>query len=137
MKKIIRLTESELTNLISKIVKESEHEMSEASLMVDPYTLTATPKGNIKITNDETNKSYYYSMSAWYGIKWWDCKVEDFPYGTKIKLTAAGQNKTANIDKPQIKKLLQTKFGQDEIQTVLKSSDGKESQEVKFTKINT
>jgi hypothetical protein len=111
----------------------SKGNISESDMKIDPFTLSATSKGNLKITNNETNLSHIYSMKAWSALMWWDCKIKDFPGGTNIKLVAGGQDKNLEIDKPQMKQILTSYFGDSVIQKVLKGEDS--SQEVKFTKM--
>jgi hypothetical protein len=122
MKKVIRLTESELTNLIKKMVVE-------ANLQIDPYLLSVTPKKNIRITNTDTGKIYNYAMSVKKLGMWWDCTVHDFPGGDKIKLEAAGDFYTKSVDKVELKKVLQKNFGKQELLT---DTDGTE---IKFERI--
>jgi hypothetical protein len=123
MKKIIRLTESELTNLIKKMVVE-------ANLEVDPYVLSVTPNKNIRIRNTQTGKIYNYKMSVYKLFRWWGCTVHDFPGGNKIKLEAAGDFYTQSVDKDELKKVLQTNFGKQELVTTFGDV------EIKFEKIS-
>ena len=111
----------------------SKGNISETDMKIDPFTLVATDKGNLKITNNSTKISHIYSMEAWSTFAWWDCKILDFPGGTNIKLVAGGKDKNLEIDKPQMKGILSSSFGNSVIQKVLKGEDS--SQEVKFTKI--
>jgi len=134
MKKVIKLTESDLINMIKRVIKESE--VDEAIMSVNPFNLAATSKGNLQITNTQTKKVHYYSMEAWKGVNWWDCEIIDFPEGSKIKLKAVGNYMTIPVDKTQIKNLLQSKFGQKEITTTLKDDKTGKTQEVKFTRVD-
>ena len=131
MKKTIRLTESDLNNLIKHII--SEMEFKEAAMNVDPFILSATQNGNIKITNTKTRINHVYSMEAWKGVNWFDCTIKDFPDGTKIKLTAMGKEYNIKVDKSQIKNLLQNGFGKQVLKHILVDDSNK--QEVKFTKV--
>ena len=131
MKKIVRLTESDLNNLIKHII--SEMEFKEAAMNVDPFILSATQNGHIKITNTKTIINHVYSMEAWKGVNWFDCTIKDFPDGTKIKLTAMGKEYNIKVDKSQIKTLLQNGFGKQVLKHILVDDSNK--QEVKFTKV--
>ena len=131
MKKIVRLTESDLNNLIKHII--SEMEFKEAVMSVDPFILSATQNGNIKITNTKTRINHVYSMEAWKGVNWFDCTIKDFPDGIRIKLTAMGKEYNIKVDKLQIKNLLQNGFGKQELEHTLVDDSNK--QEVKFTKV--
>ena len=131
MKKTIRLTESDLNNLIKHII--SEMEFKEAVMSVEPFILSATQNGNIKITNTKTRISHVYSMEAWKCFNWFDCTIKDFPYGTKIKLTAMGKDYNINVNTSQIKNLLQKEFGNKVINHIFVDNSNK--QEVKFTKV--
>lgn len=125
MKKRIFLKESELITIIKQIINETV-------LKIDPFQLSATEKGNIKINNGE--KTHVYKMEVEKGIFWLDCTVLDFPYGKKIELNVAGMRKVANLDLDNIKKQLQSKFGQNTIELSVKD-ENKEDRNVKFTKI--
>ena len=131
MKKTIRLTESDLNNLIKHII--SEMEFKEAVMSVEPFILSATQNGNIKITNTKTRISHVYSMEAWKGFNWFDCTIKDFPEGTKIKLMAMDKDYNINVNKLQIKNLLQKEFGNKVINHIFVDNSNK--QEVKFTKV--
>ena len=131
MKKVVKLTESDLTRIIKRVINEME--FKEASMNVDPFTLSATPKGNVKITNTKTGIGHVYSMEAWKSFNWFDCTIKDFPDGSKIKLTAMGKEYNIPVDKSQIKRLLQNGFGKQELTHTL--VDGSNKQEVKFTKV--
>ena len=131
MKKTIRLTESDLINIVKRII--SEMEFKEAVMNVDPFILSATQNGNIKITNTKTRINHVYSMEAWKGVNWFDCTIKDFPDGTKIKLTAMGKEYNIKVDKSQIKTLLQNGFGKQVLKHILVDDSNK--QEVKFTKV--
>lgn len=133
MKKVIKLTESDLVRIVRQVIKESE--IDETALTVDPFTLEATSDGNIKITNIKTKKRHIYSMKAKKGLLWFDCTIHDFPNGTKIKLSAMGNYYTIPVDKEKIKSLLQSKFGYGELQTSMDDEKTGEKQEIKFTKI--
>ena len=119
--------------LISNVSREKKSEVDETAMMVDPYTLEATDKGNVKITNKETGVNHVYSMQAKKLGLWWDCDIKDFPGGTKIKIVANGETYIVGADKNQIKSLLKAGFGDQTLTEKLTS--GTTSQEVKFNKI--
>ena len=135
MKKTIRLTEYDLINIVKRII--SEIEFKEAVMNVDPFILSATQNGNMKITNTKTGIGHVYSMEAWKGVgiagNWFDCTIKDFPDGIRIKLTAMGKEYNIKVDKLQIKNLLQNGFGKQELEHTLVDDSNK--QEVKFTKV--
>ena len=135
MKKTIRLTEYDLINIVKRII--SEMEFKEAVMNVDPFILSATQNGNMKITNTKTGIGHVYSMEAWKGVgiagNWFDCTIKDFPDGIRIKLTAMGKEYNIKVDKLQIKNLLQNGFGKQELEHSLVDDSNK--QEVKFTKV--
>jgi hypothetical protein len=135
MKKTIRLTEYDLINIVKRII--SEMEFKEAVMNVDPFILSATQNGNMKITNTKTGIGHVYSMEAWKGVgiagNWFDCTIKDFPDGIRIKLTAMGKEYNIKVDKLQIKNLLQNGFGKQELEHTLVDDSNK--QEVKFTKV--
>ena len=54
MKKIIKLTEDDLTRIINRVISESE-------LMISPFKLQAI-NGLLKITNTSTSKSIKYRL---------------------------------------------------------------------------
>jgi hypothetical protein len=55
--------------------------------------------------------------------------VHDFPGGNSIKLEAAGDFYTKNVDKEDLKKVLQTNFGKKNLETTVGGT------EIKFEKI--
>ena len=135
MKKTIRLTEYDLINIVKRIIYEME--FKEDVMNVDPFILSATQNGNMKITNTKTGIGHVYSMEAWKGVgiagNWFDCTIKDFPDGIRIKLTAMGKEYNIKVDKLQIKNLLQNGFGKQELEHTLVDDSNK--QEVKFTKV--
>jgi len=58
-------------------------EITEDDYTASPYVLSATPDGEIKVTNSSTKQTYVYSLSA-YGVP---VKVKDFPNGDKIRVS--------------------------------------------------
>ena len=129
MKKIIRLTESELIGVIKKII--SERELDEDSLLADPYTLTATSDGNIKITDKKNNKSVTYGLEVKKLGFWKSVDVLDFPGGNSIKVSALGTVKTVSLSPSSVKsKIAGSTWGASQITMTTAKGD-----EVKFVKV--
>jgi hypothetical protein len=125
MKKIIRLTESDLTRIIKKIIKEQE--LEEDSLVVSPYELTASG-GYIVIKDTVNKKNYKYELQV-KKVLWVGVDVDDFPGGNSIKASGLGMSKTINIDKNVVKNILSKKLGQSEILFNIQGN------EIKFVKV--
>lgn len=67
--------------VISEQIKNDE--ITEDDYKASPYVLSATPDGDIKVTNTSTKQTYVYSMSA-YGV---GVDVKDFPGGDSIEVS--------------------------------------------------
>lgn len=67
--------------VISEQIKNDE--ITEDDYKASPYVLSATPDGDIKVTNTSTKQTYVYSMSA-YGV---GVNVKDFPDGDSIEVS--------------------------------------------------
>ena len=127
MKKVIRLTESDLTRIIKRVIQE---EITEDKLSVDPFVLWASDKGGLWIKDTSTGKQIPYKMEVYKGMIWIDCLVKDFPGGTKMHITvpAVGQERKIPVDKNDLLNLLTKNFGKSEIRKKFGEH------EVKFTK---
>jgi hypothetical protein len=125
MKKIVRLTESDLTRIVKKIIKEQE--LEEDSLVVSPYQLTASG-GYIIIKDTVNKKNYKYELQV-KKVIWVGVDVNDFPGGNSIKASGLGMSKTINLDKNIVKNILSKKLGQSEILFNI------EGNEIKFVKV--
>jgi hypothetical protein len=128
MKKIIRLTEKELINIVKRVINENE--LSEDVISVEPYLLSATKNGNVHIYNKQENASVYYSLSVWKGVTWVSLTVLDFPNGTQIKVSGLGVVKTVDINKNDIINIVKKNWGKKEIQYTTDKGE-----ELKFKKI--
>ena len=125
MKKIIRLTESDLFKIVKRIIKEGD--LEEARLVVSPYELNAS--GGYILIKDTTNKkNYKYELQIKKGF-WVRVNVDDFPSGKSIKASGLGMSKTINVDKNVVKNILSKKLGQSEILFNIQGN------EIKFVKI--
>jgi hypothetical protein len=67
--------------VISEQIKNDE--ITEDDYKASPYVLSATPDGDIKVTNTSTKQTYVYSMST-YGV---GVDVKDFPDGDSIEVS--------------------------------------------------
>lgn len=58
-------------------------EITEDDYVSSPFVLSATPGGDIKVTNTSTKQTYIYGITA-YGVS---VDVKDFPDGDSIKVS--------------------------------------------------
>lgn len=125
MKRIVKLTESDLIRIVKKVINEQE--LEEDSIVVSPYELSAS-NGYIIVKNLTTKKSYKYELQIKKGF-WVGVNVDDFPSGNSIKASGLGMSKTIQLDKTVIKNILSKKLGQSEIEFNIDGND------IKFVKI--
>ena len=125
MKRIVKLTESDLVRIVKKVINEQE--LEEDSIVVSPYELSASD-GYIIVKNLTTKKSYKYELQIKKGF-WVGVNVDDFPSGNSIKASGLGMSKTIQLDKTVIKNILSKKLGQSEIEFNIDGNN------IKFVKI--
>lgn len=101
-------------------------------MVADPYTLTATSGGNIKIYDKKNNRSVTYSLEVKKSfIGWVSVSVLDFPGGNSIKVSVAGVTKTVNLSPTAVKnKISGSTWGTSTLSMTTASGD-----EVKFVKV--
>lgn len=123
MKKVIRLTESDLIQVIKQMVNES--------LTISPYTLSVTDKGNVKIVDTSTNKSHIYKIKSYQGylLGYVTVTVKSLD-NTGMTASYAGISETVPIKTDKIKTLISNNFGKQEI--AFKEDDT----DVKFVKVS-
>lgn len=100
-------------------------------MVADPYTLTATSGGNIKIYDKKNNRSATYSLEVKKLGFWKSVSVLDFPSGNSIKLSALGTTKTVNLSATAVKnKISASTWGASQISMTTPNGD-----EVRFVKV--
>lgn len=113
MKKIIKLTESDLTRIIERVISESE-------LMISPYKIQAV-NGLLKITNTSTSKSIKYRLEKTLVGFRKSLYVESLDEN-KMVVSVAGIKQDVMIIKEKLKIFLSKNFGKDEV--TYKTEDG-------------
>ncbi len=113
MKKIIKLTESDLTRIIERVISESE-------LMIAPYKIQAV-NGLLKITNTSTSKSIKYRLEKTLVGFRKSLYVESLDEN-KMVVSVAGIKQDVMIIKEKLKMFLSKNFGKDEV--TYKTEDG-------------
>ena len=113
MKKIIKLTESDLTRIIERVISESE-------LMIAPYKIQAV-NGLLKITNTSTSKSIKYRLEKTLVGFRKSLYVESLDEN-KMVVSVAGIKQDVMIFKNKLKMFLSKNFGKDEV--TYKTEDG-------------
>lgn len=103
MKKIIKLTESDLSRIVRRVINETK-------LISSPYVLEAI-NGDIKITDNKTKKSYTYGFEIKQLGFWVGVDIVDFPNGNSIKASGLGITKTISVDKEKIKNIISKNWG--------------------------
>ena len=113
MKKIIKLTESDLTRIIERVISESE-------LMITPFKIQAV-NGLLKITNTSTSKSIKYRLEKTLVGFRKSLYVESLDEN-KMVVSVAGIKQDVMIFKNKLKMFLSKNFGKDEV--TYKTEDG-------------
>jgi len=91
---------------------ENFDSVNESEFVVDIYKMSATPDGEIKVTDTKNNKEYLYVVSA--GVV--GIKVKDFPNGNSISVSALGKNITSPLAKDgETVKAIKTNLGKSKI----------------------
>jgi hypothetical protein len=106
MKKIIKLTESDLTRIIERVINESE-------LMISPFKIQAV-NGLLKITNTSTSKSVKYRLEKTLVGFRKTLYVESLDEN-KMVVSVAGIKQDVPIFKENLKIFLSKNFGKDEV----------------------
>jgi len=113
MKKIIKLTEFDLTRIIERVINESE-------LMITPFKIQAV-NGLLKITDTTTSKSIKYRLEKTLVGFRKSLYVESLDEN-KMVVSVAGIKQDVMIFKNKLKMFLSKNFGKDEV--TYKTEDG-------------
>ena len=113
MKKIIKLTESDLTRIIERVIIESE-------LMISPFKIQAI-NGLLKITDTTKSKSIKYRLEKTLVGFRKSLYVESLDEN-KMVVSVAGIKQDVMIFKEKLKMFLSKNFGKDEV--TYKTEDG-------------
>jgi hypothetical protein len=113
MKKIIKLTESDLTRIIERVINESE-------LMISPFKIQAV-NGLLKITDTTKSKSIKYRLEKTLVGFRKSLYVESLDEN-KMVVSVAGIKQDVMIFKEKLKMFLSKNFGKDEV--TYKTEDG-------------
>lgn len=113
MKKIIKLTEFDLTRIIERVINESE-------LMITPFKIQAV-NGLLKITDTTTSKSIKYRLEKTLVGFRKSLYVESLDEN-KMVVSVAGIKQDVMIIKEKLKMFLSKNFGKDEV--TYKTEDG-------------
>jgi len=109
MKKIIKLTESDLIKIVKKVIKETN------TIEVSPYKLTITKNGNIEVNNNGSIKTYELYKVIDYSPDIKLTAIEFSNDGKFLTVSAMGFKKTKEIDKDKIKTLIKQNWTKTEI----------------------
>ena len=120
MKKIIKLTEHDLTRIVRRVLEED--------LDVAPFNLKVVG-GNIKVTNSDTKESYIYRLKAYiaFGVK--DFVKVNSLNDDQLELSYGPVTKTKEVKKDKLKSLLKNNFGASKI--TYKTPEGEEVEFIK------
>ena len=109
MKKIIKLTETELKNIVKKTINELD------KIHVSPYTLQISRGGNLSVITN--NKVYTYKLYKVTMFKDLPLSVVDFPTQNQMKVSVYGIDKTINIDKESVSNFIKKNLGRPSMET--------------------
>ena len=125
MKKIIKLTETELKNIVKKTINELD------KIHVSPYTLQISGGGNISVIANNKKYTYkLYKVTSVFGLeKDLPLSVVDFPTQNQMKVSVYGMERTINIDKQSVSNFIKKNLGKQSMKTTFGEHN------VKFVKV--
>jgi len=111
MKKIIKLTETELKNIVKKTINELD------SIIIPPsYTLKIT-NGNLSVIS--SGKKYTYELYKVTMLKDLKLTVLDFPDQNQIEVSVFGVTKKIKLNKDKIAQFIKNNLGKKQMETTL------------------
>lgn len=107
MKKVVTLNQSQIVEIVQKVIDEAE-------LMVEPFVMTPY-NGKVKITNTQTKQSLVYKLEKETLFGRIQVNVDDFPMGKYIKVSVVGKSKVVPIDKELVKNMITSNWGKKQL----------------------
>ena len=113
MKKVIKLTESDLVRIVKRVIKES--------VTIDPYVLKPS-NGNLQITDTRIQKSYTYRLEKKTLLSNIDLTVKNID-NNGLTVSSMGMTKTAPLEKEKVKAVIKKNWGASQMEHKTKAGD--------------
>ena len=112
MKKIIKLTETELKNIVKKTINELDR------ITIPPsYTLQITNDGNLSVIS--SGKIYKYALYKVTMLKDLKLTVLDFPTQNEVEVSVFGVTRRLKLNKNKIAEFIKNNLGKKEMEITL------------------